>query len=85
MILSKEEYKAKITINCSDIERARAILESLTPDNRQTPKEIMITSTQTDSVICLRILCYKGIGSLITTLDDILACIQAAEQTISNI
>ena len=77
--------EAKLTIRYSDVETANAILEAIGPDNCQAPKGIEIEVTLIGSVLNLEVLCAKGVGSFITTLDDLLACISAAEKAISGL
>ncbi|MCX6642279.1 MAG: KEOPS complex subunit Pcc1 [Candidatus Bathyarchaeota archaeon] len=84
--MSKERAaEAKITIRYSDMEIANAVLEAIGPDNCQVPEGIVIEATLVGSVLNLEILCAKGVGSFITTLDDLLACISAAEKAISGL
>ena len=86
MKLSKgRAVESKLTIRHSDVEIANAVLEAIGPDNCQAPEGIEIRVTLMGSVLNLEVLCAKGIGSLITTLDDLLACISAAEKAISGL
>ena len=86
MKLSKgRAVEAKATIRYSNMEIANAILEAIGPDNCQVPEGIEIKATLIGSVLNLEILCTKGVGSFITTLDDLLACISAAEKAISGL
>ena len=86
MKLSKgRAVEAKATIRYSNMEIANAILEAIGPDNCQAPKGIEIDITLIGSVLNLEVLCAKGVGSFITTLDDLLACISAAEKTITGL
>ena len=86
MKLSKgRAVEAKATIRYSNMEIANAILEAIGPDNCQIPEGIEIEVTRIGSVLNLEILCTKGVGSFIITLDDLLACISAAEKAISGL
>ena len=84
-LLKRRAVEAKATIRYSNIEIANAILEAIGPDNCQIPEGIEIEVTRIGSVLNLEILCGKGVGSFITTLDDLLACISAAEKAISGL
>lgn len=77
--------EAKATIRYSNVEIANAVLEAIGPDNCHAPEGIEIEAYLDGSVLNLEILCAKGVGSLITTLDDLLACISAAEKAISGL
>ena len=86
MKLSKgRAVEAKLTIRYSDVEIANAVLKAIGPDNCQVPEGIEIEATLIGSVLNLEVLCAKGVGSFITTLDDLLACISAAEKAISGL
>lgn len=84
-LLKGRAAEAKITIRYSDMEIANAVLEAIGPDNCQVPEGIAIEAALIGSVLNLEILCAKGVGSFITTLDDLLACISAAEKAISGL
>ena len=65
---------------------AEAILKSISPDNIDLPKGLMIrTFTEKRKLIAL--ITYDG-GSLLTlrsTIDDLLSCISVAEKTLSSL
>ena len=86
MKLSKgRSVEAKATIRYSNMEIANAVLEAIGPDNCQAPEGIEIEAYLNGSDLNLKIFCAKGLGSFITTLDDLLACISAAEKAISEL
>jgi len=62
---------------------AKAIAKAVTPDNLKTPPGLVIETRVEDSNVVVEIYCKRSMESLIATLDDLLACIQAAERAIS--
>ena len=79
------DTKATITISYRDSETALSIQKSITPDNIDLPDGIHILVTSVDSTLEIEVLSEKSIGSLISTLDDLLSCIQAGEKAIGKI
>lgn len=79
------EIRVEIKINYPDETSANAVLKAISPDNYSSPKGIEITSETSGNVVKLSITCIKGLGSLISTVDDLLSCIQAAERALKGI
>jgi hypothetical protein len=44
-----------------------------------------VTVKRSDAKIDVRIRCPKGVGSLISTLDDLLSCLAAAEKALTGL
>ena len=84
MSVSKGEpdIGVSIKVRYGDITVARAIQESTMPDNFKAPPETIIVSRLYGAEIRITIRSSKGIGSLISTLDDLLSCIQAEERSV---
>ena len=79
------ESSTKIRIKYKDTETARAIQKAITPDNIGAPDGMHIMAYVEDSVLEIDVLSDRSIGSLVSTLDDMLSCIQAAEKTLEEI
>jgi hypothetical protein len=79
------EASAAIEIIYSDAETARFILEAISPDNLQAPQGIMIEARVEGSILKVIVSCVRGVGSLTSTVDDLLSCVQAAEKAISGV
>ena len=60
-------------------------MEAISPDNFKAPKETFIESRLDGSEIHFTVTSTRGIGSLISTMDDLLSCMQAAERSILGI
>jgi transcription factor Pcc1 len=63
-------------------QKAEAILQSVQPDNLKAPDGIRITSTTEGISVKIVVECSKGIGAFISTIDDLLSCMGAAERTL---
>ncbi len=76
--------EAELTLRYPDEETARAVAEAVSPDNYQAPQGMEVTIKRRDSQIDISIRCSKGVGSLISTLDDLLSCLAAAEKALGS-
>ena len=66
-------------------EEARAIHEAIRPDNELLPRGLSMRSATSGRVVELHVVCKKGLESLWATLDDLLACVQAAERALEHV
>ena len=74
--------ETRITIEYRDKETARAIQSAIEPDNITLPDGVHILTSLEGSSLSIEIDCERSLGSLVLTLDDLLSCIQTAEQTL---
>ena len=79
------DAKTTITIEYRDTETALSIQKSITPDNIDLPDGTHILVTVVDSTLEIEVLSERSIGSLVSTLDDLLSCIQAGEKALGEI
>lgn len=79
------EASAELSIRYGDAETARFILEAISPDNLQAPPGVSIKARVEGLSLRVSVSCGKGVGSLVSTLDDLLSCVQAAERAISEV
>jgi hypothetical protein len=63
---------------------ARAVAEAVSPDNYQAPQDMEVTIKRRGSQVDVSIRCPKGVGSLLSTLDDLLSCFAAAEKALGG-
>ena len=61
---------------------ARAVAEALRPDNLRVPKGIKLTTKVRGKEVNTKIEIEGRIETLLATLDDLLACTEAAESVI---
>jgi hypothetical protein len=78
--------KSEATVNIQYVDQrtAEAILRAIEPDNLTTPG-VEIEADATECVVTINVMCVRGVGSLVATLDDLLSCIQAAEAAIGEL
>ena len=79
------EASATIEIVYADAETARFILEAISPDNLKAPKGVSIEARVEGCTLKVSVSCARGVGSLTSTVDDLLSCVQAAERAISGV
>ena len=79
------ESHTRIEIKYKDHLTARAVQKSITPDNLGAPDGMHIIASVEDNKLELEIVSDRSIGSLVSTLDDLLSCIQAAERTLEEV
>ena len=59
---------------------AEHVLKAITPDNLKVPPGLRIEAFTENETLIVRIKCERGIESLLATVNDLLACIQAVER-----
>jgi tRNA threonylcarbamoyladenosine modification (KEOPS) complex Pcc1 subunit len=77
--------EAELTLRYPDEETARAVAEAVSPDNYQAPEGMEVSVKSRKTEIDVHIRCPKGVGSLISTLDDLLSCLAAAEKALKGL
>ena len=78
------EANTAITIDYKDKETALAIQKSVVPDNLDLPDGIHIMMGVVGSTLEIEVLSERSLGSLVSTLDDLLSCIQAGEKALGE-
>ena len=78
-------FQAMIKLSYEDEKTARAIHDAVGPDNENLPEGLRISSSTSGNLLRLEISCEKSLESFWATLDDLLACIQAAERAILSV
>ncbi len=79
------EASAVIEIVYADTETAHFILEAISPDNLKSPQGISIETRVEGNILKIIVSCTRGVGSLTSTMDDLLSCVQAAERAIGGV
>jgi len=80
------KVETRISLVYGEEREAEAILKSISPDNIDLPKGLMIRAfTEKSNLIAL--LTYDGdnLLTLRSTIDDLLSCISVAEKTLSSL
>jgi len=79
------EASTTIDIHYEDSKTAQSIMEAISPDNLDAPEGIDIDAKVEGSILKISISCSRDIRSLLSTVDDLLSCVQAAERAIDKI
>lgn len=79
------EACAAIEIVYEDAQTARYILDAISPDNLKAPQGVSIKAVVEGCTLKVSVSCARGVGSLTSTVDDLLSCVQAAERAIRGI
>ena len=77
--------EAELTLRYPNEKTARAIVEAVSPDNYQAPEGLELSVVRRKTDVTVRVRCPKGVGSLISTLDDLLSCLAAAEKALNGL
>lgn len=77
--------ETRITIRYSSPEAAEAIMRAIAPDNLGTPEGMSIEAHVDGSTLSVDVVSSRGLGSLVSTLDDLLSCVQAAEAALKQL
>ena len=85
MSSSNSSSTAVLTFTYVSPQAACAIMEATEPDNVQAPPGIEIDAAVEGSTLTVKVTCSRGVGSLVATLDDLVSCIQAAEQALIGV
>ena len=76
--------ESRIEINFSSSETAKAVLQALSPDNKDVPNGIDI-QTMVERLKLTVLVKTNNVGSMVATLEDLFQCIQAAETTLNEV
>ncbi len=76
--------ESRIEINFSSSETAKAVLQALSPDNKDVPNGIDIQTMGEQQRLTVLVK-TNNVGSMVATLEDIFQCIQAAETTLNEV
>ncbi len=77
--------EARLTLRYIDAERAEAVLRATAPDNMNLPEGLEIEARRDGAELSFIVRSAKGVGTLNSTLDDLLACVSAAEKSIEAV
>ena len=77
--------KTKILLKYRDNITATSIQKAIIPDNIGIPDGIKIKAYVEQNILRIEVYSNRNLGSLISTLDDILSCIQAAEKALEDL
>jgi hypothetical protein len=76
---------ARITLNYNDKRCAAAIVKAVNPDNLDTPEGLVIRTIRNNTSLITTIQVDNRIETMFSTIDDLLSCIQVAEEAIMRL
>jgi hypothetical protein len=77
--------RARIVFQADSRDEAEAMASALSPDNRKVPPGMKISTTSRGSNVVTKIEFSGRIQTLMVTIDDLLKCAQAAEQSLKSV
>ena len=79
-----DRVKVVIEIRYSDVRKALAISEAVSPDNIGAPQGIRVWSSARRNLFMTTIESTRELESVLSTLEDLCSCVQAAERVLSE-
>jgi len=77
--------KAKIALRAESPEEAEAIARALNPDNSLAPQGMSLSTRTKGSEVITEIKFSGRVETLMSTIDDLLKCAQAAERVLKSV
>jgi tRNA threonylcarbamoyladenosine modification (KEOPS) complex Pcc1 subunit len=71
--------KAEFSIVYRSAQEAKSIVKSISPDNVKAPFGSIVKAIRKGKRITIEISCIRGVETLLSTIDDLLLCVQVAE------
>lgn len=85
MSRSSTPSETTITIEYRSLEAAEAVLRAIAPDNVGASEGTSIEAHVDGHTLMISVRSSRGLGSLASTLDDLLSCVQAAEAALKQL
>ena len=79
----KEIIKAEFYFNYSSGKKAKSIVRAIAPDNLTTPFGLIIKARRDVRRVAVKIVTIRKVETLLSTINDLLSCIQAAESVLN--
>jgi hypothetical protein len=77
--------EAYVVVICDGDREAESIALAISPDNVVPGDDLIVDTWNEDREVRCVVSCRRGLGSLISTLDDILLSVKIAENTLQSI
>jgi phosphoserine phosphatase len=77
--------KADLSLVYKKRKEAKSIVESISPDNIKVPFGLTVKARREGKKIVVKIICIKGVETFLSTINDLLSCIQVAESVLKVI
>lgn len=76
--------KAVVKLKTEGVRKARSLVSATAPDNTSTPKHLHVESHVRGNLVTFKVETPR-LDTLVATIDDLLSCIQAAENSMAAI
>jgi phosphoserine phosphatase len=83
--LTHELSKAELLLDCATEREAASLVAAVTPDNEIVPGGLHIKTVQVGATVRTRVITITGVKTLLATINDLLSCIQAAQNVIKRV
>jgi hypothetical protein len=80
-----EKSYAEISINYDSKKHAESVAKSVSPDNLRTPLGLEVETSYENMTVITKITSKKNLETLLSTIDDLLSCVQIAERVINSL
>ena len=77
--------RVSITLRYGEERAARSVAEALSPDNLDAPQGIRVKSLASGNNIIAVVEGERSLETIVSTIEDLLSCVQAAERAIGSI
>jgi phosphoserine phosphatase len=81
-LTSENLIKANFSLKYRNTQDAKAIVDSISPDNTNLPFGLSLRVWHEGKTVNVKALCLKTTETMMSTLNDLFACMQVAERTI---
>jgi hypothetical protein len=73
--------EAEIRLFYGSEREAEAVARAVSPDNVEVPSGLYVETVRSGSEVHTKIECQTRLATLISTIDDLLACVSVAEKS----
>lgn len=74
--------EAEIRIKYESDEEAKAVARAVSPDNLRVPPGLTVKTFADGKCVVTKIVCKRPLKTLMSTIDDLLQCMQVAEKAL---
>jgi hypothetical protein len=80
-----EKSYTEIWLNYDSKKYAESVADSVSPDNVETPLGLEVETLHENITVITKITSKKSLETLLSTIDDLLSCVQISERVINSL
>ena len=80
--MGKARFKATIRFEAKNFRVAKAIALSVTPDNLTAPEGLKVKTMAVGRTVVSTVECNKSFETFLSTINDLIVCLQATEKSL---